>query len=58
MPEVERYNTVRCGKESLRIVGPQIWNSLPNEYKTVTNKTVTRPLQMSGEPVEGSNMLM
>ena len=35
--KVERYNTVRDGKKSLRILGPQIWNSLPNEYKTTTN---------------------
>ena len=35
--KVERYNTVRYGKKSLRILGPQIWNSLPNEYKTTPN---------------------
>ena len=35
--KVERYNTVRYGKKSLRILGPQIWNSLPNEHKTTTN---------------------
>ena len=35
--KVERYNTVRYGKKSLRILGPQIWNSSPNEYKTTTN---------------------
>ena len=34
--KVERYNTVRYGKKSLRILGPQIWNSLPNEYTPLT----------------------
>ena len=36
-PKVERYNTVRYGRKSLRILGPQIWDGLPNEYKTATN---------------------
>ena len=34
--KVERYNTVRYGKKSLRILGLQIWNSFLNEYKTAT----------------------
>ena len=53
--KVERYNTVRYGKKSLRILGPQIWNSLPNEYKTATNLDQFKRLT---EPVEGSEMLM
>ena len=35
--KVGRFNTVKCGKNSLRTLGPQIWNSLPNEYKTAGN---------------------
>ena len=54
MRNVERYNTVRYGKKSLRILGPQIWNSLPNEYKTTTNLDQFK----SDEPVEWSEMLM
>ena len=53
--KVEQYNTVRYGKKSLRILGPQIWNSLPNEHKTTTK---SRPIQTSDESVEGSEMLM
>ena len=29
-----RYNSVTYGKNSLRILGPTIWNHLPDEYKT------------------------
>ena len=29
-----RYNSVTYGKNSLRILGPTIWDHLPNEYKT------------------------
>ena len=32
---VERYNTVRYGKKSLRILGPQIWSSLPIQMRRV-----------------------
>ena len=29
-----RYNSITYGKNSLRILGPKIWNHLPDEYKT------------------------
>ena len=29
-----RYNSITYGKNSLRILGPTIWNHLPDEYKT------------------------
>ena len=32
---VQRYNTVTCGRNSLRILGPKIWNHLPREPKMV-----------------------
>ena len=35
--KVGRFNTVKYGGNSLRTLGPQIWNSLPNEYKTAVN---------------------
>ena len=53
--KVERYNTVRYGKKSLRILGPQIWNSLPNEYKTTTNLDQFKHLMSQWM---GSEMLM
>ena len=31
---VQRYNTVTFGRNSLRILGPKIWNHLPREFKT------------------------
>ena len=31
---VQRYNTVTSGRNSLRILGPKIWNHLPREFKT------------------------
>ena len=35
--KVGRLNMVKYGRNSLRKLGPQIWNSLPNEYKTAVN---------------------
>ena len=35
--KVGRFNMVKYGRNSLRTLGPQIWNSLPNEYKTAVN---------------------
>ena len=35
--KVGRFNTVKYGRNSLRTLGPQIWNSLPNEHKTAVN---------------------
>ena len=35
--KVGRFNAVKYGRNSLRTLGPQIWNSLPNEYKTAVN---------------------
>ena len=35
--KVGRFNTVKYGRNNLRTLGPQIWNSLPNEYKTAVN---------------------
>ena len=35
--KVGRFNTVKYGRNSLRTLGPQIWKSLPNEYKTAVN---------------------
>ena len=32
-----RFNTVKYGGNSLRTLGPQIWNSLLNEYKAAVN---------------------
>ena len=29
-----RYNSITYGKNSLRILGPTIWNHLPDEYET------------------------
>ena len=34
--KAERYNTVRYEKKNT-CLGPQMWNSLLNEYKTATN---------------------
>ena len=31
---VQRYNTVTFGRNSLRILGPKIWNHCPREFKT------------------------
>ena len=31
---VQRYNTVTFGRNSLRILGPKIWNHLPREFTT------------------------
>ena len=35
--KVGRFNMVKYGRNSLQTLGPQIWNSLPNEYKTAVN---------------------
>ena len=35
--KVGRFNKVKYGRNNLRTLGPQIWNSLPNEYKTAVN---------------------
>ena len=32
-----RYNSVTYGKNSIRILGPTIWNHLPDKYKTAEN---------------------
>ena len=34
---IPNYNQVTFGKESLRIFGPKIWNSLPYHIKSSTN---------------------
>ena len=34
--KVHSYNQTRFGKNSLRFVGPMLWNSLPNEVKSIT----------------------
>ena len=35
--KVGRFNMVKYGRNSLRTLGPQIWNSLPNKYKMAVN---------------------
>ena len=30
---MQRYNTVTFGRNSLRVLGPKIWNHLPREFK-------------------------
>ena len=37
--DLQRYrpNTVTFGSNSLRSLGPQIWNGLPNEIKSAEN---------------------
>ena len=39
-----RYNSVPYGKNSLKILGPTIWNHLTNEYKTAENLQTFRSL--------------
>ena len=34
---VQRYNTVTFGRNSLRILGPKIWNHSPREFTTAEN---------------------
>ena len=36
---VQRHNTVRFGQKSLKTLGPQIWNSLPENIRLETNLT-------------------
>ena len=35
--KVGRFNMVKYDRNSLQTLDPQIWNSLPNEYKTAVN---------------------
>ena len=32
-----RFNSIKFGKNSLGILGPNIWNHLPNKYKTIND---------------------
>ena len=33
--QVQRYNQIKYGRNSLRVLGPKLWNSLPNEAKSI-----------------------
>ena len=35
--ETKRFNQVKYGKNSLRVLGPILWNSLPNSEKSQTS---------------------
>ena len=46
-----KYNSVTYGKISLRILGPTIWNHLPDEYKTAEDlQTFKRLLRQWNDP--------
>ena len=46
---------VKYGRNSLGTLGPQIWNSLPNEYKTAVN---LNQFKKFNEIMEWSEMLL
>ena len=33
--DVPKYNQIKFGRKSLRVLGPMLWNSLPNEAKSM-----------------------
>ena len=33
----QRFNQVKFGRNSLRVLGPILWNSLPNNVKSIQN---------------------
>ena len=33
--EVPKFNQVKYGRNSLRVLGPMVWNSLPNNTKSL-----------------------
>lgn len=35
--DVPKYNQIRFGKNSLRVLGPMLWNSLPNEARSTNS---------------------
>ena len=35
----QRFNQVKFGRNSLRVLGPILWNSLPNNVKSIQNLT-------------------
>ena len=39
----QSFNQVKFGKGSLRVMGPILWNSLPNEVKSLeSHKNISR----------------
>ena len=33
--QTQKYNQIKYGRKSLRVLGPMLWNSLPNEVQSI-----------------------